>query len=110
MLFDKYISAWDNKEVGEYLALHHEDYEIVYHSTNTVTKINDLDLDQWANLMVAAKFDGRRCLYENEEILVEHRIVTYGSGDREALMLVHIKKDGLLWRTESGATPLPRKD
>ena len=43
---------------------------------------------------------------KNEEVLVEHRIVTYGSGDREALMLVHLKKDGLLWRTETGATPL----
>ena len=110
MLFEKYISAWDNKDVGAYLALHHEDYEIVYHSTNTVTKINDLDMDKWANLMAAASFENRRCLYENEEILVEHRIVKYSSGDREALMLVHLKKDGLLWRTETGATPLQAID
>ena len=109
MIYDKYISTWDNMDVEGYLALHHEEYEVVFHSTNTITKINDLDMDQWANLMAAAKFESRRCLYENEEILVEHRVVTYGSGDREALMLVHLKKDGLFWRTETGATPLPSK-
>ena len=109
MIYDKYISAWDNMDVEEYLALHHEEYEVIFHSTNTITKINDLDMDQWANLMAAAKFENRRCLYENEEILVEHRVVTYGSGDRESLMLVHLKKEGLFWRTETGATPLPSK-
>ena len=31
------------------------------------------------------------------------------SGDREALMLIHQLKDGLMWRTESGATPLLTK-
>ena len=48
--------------------------------------------------------------FENEQLLIEHQIITYSSGDREALMLVHLLKDGLLWRTESGATPLPPKE
>ena len=46
---------------------------------------------------------------ENEDILVEHRISTYTDGERSATMLVHLKKDGLLWRTETGVTPLPQK-
>ena len=46
---------------------------------------------------------------ENEDILVEHRISTYTHGERSATMLVHLKKDGLLWRTETGVTPLPEK-
>ena len=46
-------------------------------------------------------------IYENEDILVEHRISTYTDGERSATMLVHLKKDGLLWRTETGVTPLP---
>tara|TARA_Y100001933_G_C18485137_1_gene350050 strand:+ start:259 stop:441 length:183 start_codon:yes stop_codon:yes gene_type:complete len=59
--------------------------------------------------MVAAKVEEHRFIYENDDMIVEHQILTYGSGDREALMLVHQLKDGLMWRTGSGATPLPTK-
>ena len=59
--------------------------------------------------MVAANVEKHRFIYESDDMIVEHQILTYGSGDREALMLVHQLKDGLMWRTESGATPLPKK-
>jgi hypothetical protein len=58
--------------------------------------------------MVAANVEKHRCIYENDDLIVEHKI-SYESSDREALMLVHQLKDGLMWRTESGATPLPTK-
>ena len=61
------------------------------------------------NWTAAANVEKCRCIYENDDIIVEHQILTYGSGDREALMLVHQLKDGLMWRTESGATPLSTK-
>ena len=50
--------------------------------------------------------DKVRCIYENDEILVTHRFNTYASGDKEALMMVALKKDGLIWRTETGATEM----
>ena len=50
--------------------------------------------------------DKVRCIYENDEILVTHRFNTYASGDKEALMMVALKKDGLIWRTETGATEI----
>ena len=59
--------------------------------------------------MIAANVEKHRCIYENDDIIVEDQIISYGSGDREALMLVHLLKDGLLWRTESGETPLSKK-
>ena len=37
----------------------------------------------------------------------DYEFVIHSTG--EALMLVHQLKDGLMWRTESGATPLPSK-
>ena len=64
----------------------------------------------WADWMLASEIARRRCLYENEDLMIEHQTVTYSSGDREALMLVHLLKEGLIWRTESGATPLPTKE
>ena len=59
--------------------------------------------------MVAANVEKHRFIYESDDMIVEHQILTYGSGDREALMLVHQLKDGLMWRTESGASPLLTK-
>ena len=60
--------------------------------------------------MMSTESESRRYIYENEDVLVEHRVAKFSSGDREALLLVHLKKDGLLFRTETGATPLPSKD
>lgn len=71
--------------------------------------MDDIDWDQMINWTVAANVEKRRCICENDDINVEHQIISYESGDGEALMLVHHLKDGLMWRTESGATPLLTK-
>ena len=61
------------------------------------------DAIAWIRTMMAEK---QRCLYENDDILVVHSFVTYASGDEDALLAVYLKKDGLIWRAESGATPM----
>ena len=108
-LFKKYTKAWNESDISALLECHHDDYELVSHSTDEVKKMDDIDWDQMINWMVAAKVEKHRCIYENDDIILEHQIISYESGDREALMLVHQLKDGLMWRTESGATPLPTK-
>ena len=75
---------------------HPDDYELVSHSTAEVKKMDDIDWDQIINWMLVEKVEKHRCLYENNDIIVEHQIIGYESGDREALILVHLLKDGLL--------------
>ena len=65
---------------------------------------------QIGSWMDASKFENRRLIYENEDILVTDNIATFSSGSREALLQSILKKDGLLFRGETGATPLPSKD
>ena len=108
-LFKKYTDAWNESDISAFLECHHDDYELVSHSNGAVKKMDDIDWDQMMSWMVASNVEKHRCIYENDNIIVEHQIISYESGDREALMLVHVLKDGLLWRTESGATPLPPK-
>tara|TARA_A100001011_G_scaffold235155_1_gene243234 strand:+ start:162 stop:497 length:336 start_codon:yes stop_codon:yes gene_type:complete len=108
-LFEKYTKEWNEKGITAFLKCHHDYYELVIHSTGEVRKMDNIDWDQMMELMVAANVDEHRCIYENDEIIIEHQIISYGSGYREALMLVHQLKDGLMWRTESGATSLPIK-
>ena len=77
MLFEEHIRTWDAAEVDEFLSLQHEEYHIVSHSKNRVTKLSDIDTDQWADWMIASKFEERRLRYENEDIIVFRNITTF---------------------------------
>ena len=75
-----------------------DDYELVIHSTGEAKKMEDIDWDQMMEWMVAANVEKHGCIYENDDIIVEHQMLNYDSGDREALMPAHQLKDGLMWR------------
>ena len=109
MIYDRYVAAWENLDVEDYLACCHEDYEMTFHSTRKVLTLADFDTDQLASWMVSSKSESKRLIYENDDILVEHKITLHKEGNRTATLMVHLKKDGLLWRTETGVTPLPPK-
>ncbi len=110
MIYDKMVSSWDNLQISDYLNLLHDDYEFVMHSTGEVSNMKNMDPDIIIKFMNSTEYERRRCIYENDDILVEHRVAKFPSGNREAVLLVHLKKDGLLFRTETGATPLSSKD
>ena len=96
-LFEKYTKAWNESDISALLECHNENYELVSHSNSEVKKMDYIDWDQMINWMVAANVEKHRCIYENDDIIVEHQIISYESVDREALMLVHQLKDGLIW-------------
>ena len=56
---------------------------------------------------VGAVMDQRRCIYENEDILVVHSINDYPDGRREAVLAAYSLKEGKIMRLETGATLLP---
>ena len=88
-LFENYTKAWNEKDITAFVERHHDDYELVIHSTVEVKKIEDIDWDKMMEWMVVANVEKHRCIYENDDIIVEHQIISYGSGNREALMLVY---------------------
>ena len=49
--------------------------------------------------------EGRRLIYENDEIIVSNSILD-GTAGRNAVMLVRLVKDGKIIRAETGTTPL----
>jgi len=59
-------------------------------------------------MMANEKFvqESSRCIYENNEILVQHSFMSYPDNTREAVMLVAKIKDGKIVSMETGATPL----
>ncbi len=106
-LYEQLNQTMLDRDVNTYLSLLHEDFTVVFHkSGNSFTK------DEWAEMvtemMANDKFiqESSRCVYENDEIIVEHSFMSYPDNTREAVMLVAMLKDGKVIKMETGATAL----
>ena len=106
-LYEKLKASMQNRDVKSYLSCLHEDFKVVFHKSGNI-----FDKGEWSSLatemMANEKFiqETSRCIYENEDILVEHSFMSYPDNTREAVMLVALKKDGKIFQMETGATPL----
>jgi ketosteroid isomerase-like protein len=106
-LYAKMRETWKNKDVKGHRECFHDDWRFVFHSSGKVmTRADDLPDDEFKEFMEVLVQENHRCIYENDDILVTHSFNTYKSGDKEALLMVSLKKDGLLWRSETGATEI----
>jgi len=104
-LYDTIAKAIDEKNASMYTDLFHDDYEFVRHQTGTSmdrTQMTEMMKMMMANEKVVIR--DPRCIYENEDILVEHSVMDFPDGTTEAVMSVHTIKDGQIIRTETGAT------
>ncbi len=106
-IYTEMAAAMRADDVDRYVALLHEDFRYVRHKSN-----DTLSRDQMAALLRKVWGGGNRtiedmrCVYENDDVLVIHTRLTFQSGSREAAMIVNLKKDGKVIRTESGVSDL----
>ena len=108
-IYDTISKALEEKDAGMYTDLFHENYEFVRHQTGT--SMHREQMVEMMNMMMANEkvvIRNARCLYENEEVLVEHSIMDFPDGTTEAVMTVHMLQDGKIIRTETGATLIPK--
>jgi len=104
-VYELLMKAMEERDAKHYVDALHDDYEFVRHQTGTTmgkTKMSEMMASMMANEDVAIK--DPRCIYENDEVLVEHSVMDFPDGTTEAVMAVHTKKDGKIIRTETGAT------
>ncbi len=82
-LYDTIAKAIDEKDAGMYTDLFHDDYEFVRHQTGTSMQREQM-VEMMKMMMANEKVVIRnaRCVYENEDILVEHSVMD--------LSLIHI--------------------
>jgi ketosteroid isomerase-like protein len=106
-LYAEMAAAMRADDVDRYVALLHDDFRYVRHKSGDA-----LDRDQMAALLAKVWGGGNRtiedlrCVYENDDILVIHTILTFQSGSREGAMIVNLKRDGRIIRTETGVSDL----
>jgi len=106
-LFEQYKKALHDSDVDAYLALLHDEFTVTFHKSG-----KSFSKEEWASMVTGMieneKFiqESSRCVYENDDILVEHSFMSYPDDSREAVMLVAMKKDGKISHMETGATTL----
>ena len=106
-LYTAYKQAMADNDVTAYLSLLHDDFTVVFHKSG-----NSFSKEEWAemvsSMMANEKFiqESTRCVYENDDILVEHSFMSYPDDTREAVMMIALKKNGKIIRVETGATTL----
>jgi SnoaL-like domain len=102
-------TAMHGQDPDKYVDLLHDDFQFVRHQSGTT-----LDKAAMADMIRRLVASGgmavhdQRCLYENGDILVEHSVMDFPDGTREAVMAVHMLRDGKIIRTETGATPVSK--
>ena len=106
MLYEKLMSAWKACDISSWRSCYHQDYTFVSHANGTTVAAGDMSDEMMLGMMQTTTLEKQRCIYEDENILVEHSFATFGSGAKEAVLAVHTKKDGVIWQTETGATPI----
>ena len=108
-LYDRMTKTKANQDIGAFNSCYHDDWEFKFHSSGRIVRRGDDTEEQTLERWDTFKVENDRCLYENEDILVTHSIVHFPNGSTDGVMKVHMKKDELLWRTETGSTPMPKE-
>ena len=104
-MLEKYTKAINNKDESIMNELLHDDFKFTMHkSGNTLGKA---DVIKWA-MSGDINQDKARVVYENDEVGINHSIVTFNDGNVEAVMAVYRYKDGKIVSLETGATPMSK--
>ena len=106
-LYDKLNQTMLDRDVTSYMELVHDEAVFIFHkSGSTFSK------SEWASMITGMmeneKFiqESSRCIYQNDEILVQHAFMSYPDDTKEAVMIVALLKNGKIICMETGATSL----
>ena len=108
-VFTRWSTAIENRDADGLIACLHDDYTFVRHQT--ATEMNKTQMSEMLRSFMssdAVVVHSQKCLYENDEVMVEHSVMDFADGTREAIIGFNRLKDGLIWHTETGATPVQR--
>ena len=105
-LLKKWAEAIDDRNISAMGELIHDDYEFTLHSAGrTLSKQDVIDWVASDDIVTT----NNRILYENDEVGVNHAVVTFKSDGNVQGVLAFLRfKDGKIWRQETGASNLPK--
>ena len=105
-ILEKWAKAIDDRDMIAMSEIMHDDYEFTLHSAGKILYKQDV-IDWVASDDIVTT--NNRILYENDEIGVNHAVVTFKSDGNIQGVLAFLKfKDGKIYRQETGASNLPK--
>ena len=75
------------------------------HSSGSVASKKEY-LERLGPLIQKFTPENRRCLYENEDVMIMHFIMPFPNGTKDAVLYYVQKEDGLMRKIETGSTPI----
>ena len=106
-IYPEMEAAMRADDARRYAALLHEDFAYVRHKSKDTLNRDEMEAllsKVWAG--GNRTIEEMRCLYENDDILVIHTVLSFANGSREGAMIVNSKRDGKVVRTETGVSDL----
>ena len=89
MLYDKMVKTNETRDVDAFLSMIDEDFVMVSHQNQT--ERSKQEFGEMVRGMMSSdslKVTDQRCVYENDDILVEHSFISFPDGSK--LSLIHI--------------------
>jgi ketosteroid isomerase-like protein len=108
-VYQKWSTAIKNRDAEAMIACFHDDYTFVRHQSGTT--MNKAQMSEMMRAFMSSDsvvVNDQRCLYENDEVMVEHSVMDFADGSREAIVSFNRLKDGLIVHTETGATTVAK--
>ena len=106
-VYQRWSTGIENRDAEALIACLHEDYTFVRHQTGSTmdrAQMSDMLRGFMSNESVVVQ--QQRCLYENDQVMVEHSVMGFSDGTQESIIAFNRLKDGLILQTETGATPV----
>ena len=100
-------AANKNRDIDAFMELVHEDFVFVRNQNGT--DVNRSGFYEMGKMMYASDKVTRekeRCIYEIDDIIVEHLVMSFPDESKEAVIGVWTKKDGKLICFENEGTPI----
>ena len=106
--YEEFAQAWETRDITSLAECFAADWEFHMHSTVATITLEQCK-EFFGNMLKNpdVKNENARLIYENDDIIVMHSIGTFPNGSRDAVMYVGLKRDGKIYKSETGSTPIP---
>ena len=98
--YSKAVDALDEEVMNDCL---HDDFKFTHHAAGKV--LSKSDVISWV-MSGDVNREKVRVLFENDEVGVEHAVVSFNDGNRQAVLAFVTYKDGKIHTLETGASNL----
>ena len=103
---ESWLKAYESRDRDALAELIDDDFVYVRHQFGSGINKEEM-VNIWSKDGPRPERRNFRIIYENDEVAVSHQHIDFPSGDKEAVMMVMLLRNGKLIRMETGATPMP---